>query len=82
MTAARTIDKNAVYDIATSFMIHLMVYSVNHGQVVMNTRGCGLVISRMTAQNRQFSIFSGIILPVFTKQFGKTCFLYCYRFFQ
>ena len=31
--AARTIDKIAVYDIATSFMIHLMFYSVNHGQV-------------------------------------------------
>ena len=27
---ARTIDKIAVYDIATNFMIYLMVYSVNH----------------------------------------------------
>ena len=30
---------------------------------------------------RQFSIFFGIILPAM-KQFGKTCFLYCYRFFN
>ena len=30
---AQTIDKIAVYDIATNFMVYLMVYSVNHGQV-------------------------------------------------
>ena len=29
----QTIDKTAVYDVATKFMIYLMVYSVNHGQV-------------------------------------------------
>ena len=29
----RTIDTIAIYDIATTFMIYLLVYSVNHGQV-------------------------------------------------
>ena len=30
-----------------------------------NTRGFDLLISHMSVQNRQFSIFGGVILPAF-----------------
>ena len=69
---AWTIAKIAVYDIATNFMIYLMVYSVNYGKFY--TRGCLSVISSMTAQNWKFSIFSGIVLPVFNEATGKDMF--------
>ena len=70
--AARTIDKIAVDDIATRFMIRLMVYLVNQGQVEYKRLHFGN--SSMIAQNWQFSIFLGIILPAFNEAIRRHAF--------
>ena len=67
-----TIDKIAVYDIATSYMIYLMVYSVNYRQVEYKRLRFDNFMH--TVQNWQFSIFLGIILPEFNKATCKDMF--------
>ena len=72
--AARIIDKIAVYDIATSFTIHLIhvVYSVNHKQVEYKRLRFGNFTH--ASPKWQFSIFLEITLPAFNETIRRHAF--------